>query len=168
MRHAKKKTDKGLITRKVALLLFGLKYSTFSFNLIRIRKVVSDTFSRLKEINLDILEEHYPKGRRKKNKPRHLSGCRWHLTGLQQFCNQMMSSNKIGGVDHRLCNIESVWGVKSRDLTYIVQANFTVRQTKIYKHHNSIVLTLRINSKFVCSLIKKKYHHAPNHRGLRT
>jgi hypothetical protein len=76
MRHAKNKTDKGLITRKVALLLFGLKYSTFSFNLIRIRKVVSDTFSQLKEINLDILEEHYPKGRRKKSKPRHLSGCR--------------------------------------------------------------------------------------------
>jgi hypothetical protein len=43
-----------------------------------------------------------------------------------------------------------------------------VRQTKIYKHHNFIVLTLRINSKFVCSLIKQKYHHAPNHRGLKT
>jgi hypothetical protein len=167
MRHAKNKTDKGLITHKV-VLLFGLKYLTFSFNLIWIWKVVSNTFSWLKEINLDILEEHYPKGRRKKNKPRHLSGCRWHLTSLQQFCNQMMSSNKIGGVNHRLYNIESVWGVKSRDLTYIVQANFTMCQTKIYKNHNSIILTLRINLKFVCSLIKQKYHHMPNHRGLRT
>jgi hypothetical protein len=50
------------------LLLFGLKYSTFSFNLIQIQKVVSDMFSQLKEINLDILEEHYPKGRRKNAK----------------------------------------------------------------------------------------------------
>jgi hypothetical protein len=56
MRHAKNKTDKGLITRKVALLLFSLKYSTFSFNLIQIRKVVFDTFSVLKEMNLDILK----------------------------------------------------------------------------------------------------------------
>jgi hypothetical protein len=87
---------------------------------------------------------------------------------LQQFCNQMMSSNKIGGVGHKLYNIESIWGVKSRDLTYIVQANFTMHQIKIYKHHNSIILTLKINSKFVCSLTKQKYHHAPNHRGLRT
>jgi hypothetical protein len=168
MWHAKNKIDKSLITRKVAVLLFGLKYLTFSFNLIRIQKVVSNMFSRLKEINLNILEEHYPKRRRKKNKPRHLSGCRWHLTGLQQFCNQMMSPNKISGVDHKLCNIELIWSAKSRDLTYIVQANFTMCQTKIYKHHNSIVLTLRINSKFVCSLIKQKYHHAPNHHGLRT
>jgi hypothetical protein len=65
MQHAKNKTDKGLITRKVALL-FGLKYSTFSFNLIWIWKVVCNMFSQLKEINLDILEEHYPKGKKKK------------------------------------------------------------------------------------------------------
>jgi hypothetical protein len=56
MQHAKNKTDKGLIIRKVVLLLFGSKYLTFSFNLIRIQKVVFDTFSQLKEINLDILE----------------------------------------------------------------------------------------------------------------
>jgi hypothetical protein len=55
--HTKNKTDKGFITRKVALLLFGLKYLTFSFNLIQIWKVVSNSFSRLKEINLDTLEE---------------------------------------------------------------------------------------------------------------
>jgi hypothetical protein len=66
MRHVTNKTDKGLITRKVALLLFGSKYLTFSCNFIQIRKVVSNTLFRLKEINLDILEEHYPKGRRKK------------------------------------------------------------------------------------------------------
>jgi hypothetical protein len=47
-----------LVKTTNALLLFGLKYSTFSFNLTRIWKMVSNMFFRLKEINLDILEEH--------------------------------------------------------------------------------------------------------------
>jgi hypothetical protein len=151
------KTPNGVSQRLFCMMkLSGLKYSTFSFNLIRIWKLVFDTFSQFKEINLYILEEHYPKGKRKNSKPRHLNGCRWDLTSLQQFCNQMTSSNKIGGIDNKLYNIESIWGVKSRDLTYIIQANFIVRQTKIYKHHNFIILTLRINSKFVCFLIKQR------------
>jgi hypothetical protein len=47
-----------LVKTTNVMLLFGLKYSTFSFNLIRIWKMVSNTFFQLKEINLDILEEH--------------------------------------------------------------------------------------------------------------
>jgi hypothetical protein len=48
-----------------------------------------NTFEIVFTLNLNILKKHYPKGKRKKNKLRHLSGCRWHSS--TPWCDESTS-----------------------------------------------------------------------------